>query len=208
MKKLIVVSIFVLVSLLAVNVQAATVITDWTFESTFSTYTGVIATTIGPLLAETGTGSASGSHAVAPQWSAPAGNGSSHSFSANSWAVGDYYQFQASTTGFSSIAVSWDQTGSNTGPRDWILQYSVDNTTYTTFGTQYTVHSDGWSSGTLNQSSNFTRSGISTNLANAANVYFRLVDNTTNSIIVSTSASGGGTQSSGQFQSPRYRPIG
>ncbi len=35
-----------------------------------------------------------------------------------------------STLGESSITLSWDQTSSNTGPKDFVLQYSTDGTTF------------------------------------------------------------------------------
>ena len=46
-----------------------------------------------------------------------AGNGSTKSLSANNWSVGDYWQLQLSTVGFSGLSLSYDQTGSATGPQ-------------------------------------------------------------------------------------------
>ena len=89
---------------------SASVIADWTFETSQPA-------TAGPFSPETGAGSATGSHAGAAVYSTPAGNGSSHSFSSNTWAVGDYYQYQVSTTGLDDISIQFDQTSSNTGPR-------------------------------------------------------------------------------------------
>ena len=43
------------------------------------------------------------------------GNGSPKSMSGNGWAVGDYWQFQSSTLGFSDIGISFDQISSSTG---------------------------------------------------------------------------------------------
>src|SRR5438105_15687052 len=77
-------------------------IAQWTFETSAPT-------TAGPIAPEVGSGSASGSHAGAAVYSSPAGNGSVHSYSANTWAVGDYWQFQTSTLGSSGISLSWDQ---------------------------------------------------------------------------------------------------
>src|SRR6266446_9928561 len=96
-----------LVFLGATSAQAQ--IAQWTFETS-------IPATAGPFAPEVGSGSASGLHAGAAVYSSPAGNGSAHSYSANTWAVGDYWQFQTSTLGFSGIALSWDQASSSTGP--------------------------------------------------------------------------------------------
>src|SRR5690242_3123267 len=78
-------------------VRAATIAT-WTFETTAPA-------TAGPFAPEVGAGAATGFHAGATTYSSPAGNGSAKSFSSNTWAVGDYYQFQVSTLGQQDIAV-------------------------------------------------------------------------------------------------------
>src|SRR5690348_486463 len=118
-------------------------ITEWTFESTSASIAGT-SNHIDNIAADVGTGIASGVHAGAGTvWSSPAGNVSTHSFSSTLWAVGDYYQFQTSTIGFSGIAVVWDQTGSSTGPRDFALSYSLDGSAYTTVSTGYSVLQNG-----------------------------------------------------------------
>jgi len=68
----------------------------------------------GPVSPEIGSGSASGSHAGAATYSSPTGNGSAKSYSANAWAVNDYWQFQVSTVGYTNITLSYDQTSSAT----------------------------------------------------------------------------------------------
>jgi hypothetical protein len=81
----------------------------------------------GPLIAESGTGSAYGSHAATNAvFSSPAGNGSAHSFSSNVWAPQDYYQFNVPTTGIQDIVVSYDQIGSSTGPQAFTFVASED----------------------------------------------------------------------------------
>ena len=73
---------------------------------------------------------------TATQWSTPAGNGSANSFSSNGWATvlqdvsGNYYQFDSTSVGYSGLKISWDQTSSNTGPRDFKLQYSTNGVNY------------------------------------------------------------------------------
>ncbi len=106
-------------------VAGLTDIAVWTFETS-------IPTTAGPHEAEEGPNAGAGSLAKAVNqssssvYSNPVGNGSPESFSVNNWTVGDYWQFCTSTEGYFNIAVNWDQISSNTGPRDFTLQYSVN----------------------------------------------------------------------------------
>ena len=123
-----------------VNARAACAISgitiaQWTFETSF---TSIITTnaTDGPLSPEAGSGSASGVHASsATAWSSPVGNGSPHSFSANGWAVGDYYQFQVNLSIYTNVVLAWDQASSSTGPQDFVLQYSTDGVNFSGVGT-------------------------------------------------------------------------
>jgi hypothetical protein len=113
--------------------------------------------------------------------------------------VGDYYQFKVSTTGFAQVQLSWDQASSNTGPRDFVLQYSTNGTTFTPFGSPFAVLTNGapntpWTSvsGTPNPAYTITENLSSlTALTNAATVYFRITDNST------VSANGGAVGSGG-----------
>ena len=119
-----------LVISLSANAQT---IAQWTFETS-------VPLTAGPITPETGTGSASGSHASGVTvYSSPSGNGSTHSYSANTWAINDYWQFSSATAGYSGIQLDWDETSSGTGPRDFVLSYSTDGSTFTPFGSPYTV---------------------------------------------------------------------
>jgi len=159
---------------------------DWTFESSQPA-------TAGPFSPEVGSGSASGSHAGASTYSSPAGNGSAHSYSANTWAVGDYYQFTVSTLGTQNIVVSYDQTSSNTGPGKTYLAFSIDGVNFTVFGVINTVLANGspntaWSSGGAVQTNFNFRYDLSsvTAITNQPVVYFRLVD-------ASTVSANGGT---------------
>ena len=111
----------------ASGAHASTVLADWTFETSAPV-------TSGPITPEVGSGSAIGSHASgAAVYTSPAGNGSTHSFSSSNWATGDYYQFSVDTQNYSGISLTWDQTSSNTGPKDFQLQYSINGTTFTSF---------------------------------------------------------------------------
>lgn len=181
------------------SVRADTV-AQWTFESsglgssTPSFQPGANSATTNfyaELGLQAGSAVAIGLHAGAATYTSPAGNGTTKSFSANTWAVGDYYQFQASSVGFQGISLSFDQTSSTTGPIGYSLDYSINGTSFTTF-TGYTVRtnganannagtgvatSGGWSSSTTQTGFSylFDLSSVSS-LDNQANIYFRLVD--------------------------------
>jgi hypothetical protein len=121
--------------------QADLIMGSWTFET--SPPANVTGSTIGGIVADVGTGTASGFHAsAATVWSTPTGNGSIESLSSNTWAIGDYYQFETSTIGSGAIGLtlSWDQTSSTTGPGVFDLEYRVGNSDpFTVFLNDYTV---------------------------------------------------------------------
>jgi hypothetical protein len=173
----------------AATAANAVTIADWTFETTPPT-------TAGPFAADVGTGSALGHHSGASTYSNPAGNGSPHSFSSTNWLVNDYYQFSVSTTGLKDIVFSWDQTSSNTGPKDFALQYSTNGTTFTNFAS-YAVLANGaspnspWSSSTGSAAYSFTQDLSSIlGLNNQSSIFFRLIE-------TDNAAAGGGTVGSG-----------
>jgi hypothetical protein len=190
MKKLVSLTCGIIAAICLVAANAgATVIADWTFETSAPT-------TGGPIAPETGAGTGMGR--VAGTYSSPVGDGSIHSWSVNTWSVGNSWQFQVSTVGYQDITLDWDQTSSNTGPRDFILQYSTDNSTYNTAGS-YTVLGS-FVSGTRSfwtsqayysdYHYSFDLTGVSA-IENQASVWFRLTDNST------FSASGGTTAGTG-----------
>ena len=158
---------------------AQTPIADWTFETSMPT-------TAGPISPEVGSGSAIGHHAGTAAYSSTAGNGSSHSYSANTWATGDYWQFQVSTVGSANIVVTFDAISSSTGPRDFNFQYSTDGSTFTTFTTYTNGNTPGWSAGTVVSSyTHLVNLSSIAALNNASTVFFRLT--------CADSASSGGT---------------
>lgn len=179
-------------AVVAMSINASAVSADtlahWTFETSLPTSSG-------PFAAEVGSGVATGFHASASAvYSNPTGDGSAESFSSNFWAVGDYYQFQVNTLGYTDVMLSWDQVSSSTGPRDFKLSYSVDGSAFSDVQS-YSVRSNSspaWSS--LSRAGldvySFDLSSLST-LDNQASVYFRLVD------ISTISASGGTVGTSG-----------
>lgn len=168
----------------------------WTFESSFASITGTNAALSG-ILADAGVGMASGSHATAAVWSSPAGNGSAHSFSVNTWAQNDFFQFQVSTLGFKDIIVSYDQTRSSTGPGTFTFAYGTDGVNFAPFSMDYTVLNNTtfvgppatvpWSSTTARQSVYTLTCDLSalSALNNSPTVFFRVIDDT------ATGATGG-----------------
>jgi hypothetical protein len=179
-----------------VSLIVRTGVAKWNYESlgTLSTsgtvYNGAAAT-VG--LNATGS-SMLGSHAsAASSWINSGGNGSLTSLSGNNWAVGDYYQFQMSTLGFSAVYVALDQTGSNTGPRDFQLSYSTDGTNFTNFGSVYSLtNATAWSSTIYKpeHTRSFDLSSVS-GLAGQPMVYFRTTVATNSSISGTTIGTGG-----------------
>jgi hypothetical protein len=168
--------------LLASPLAFGDTIAQWTFETS---QPGVNTLPAAPgagnwltnIVAENGSGTAAGLHAGAATYSSTAGNGSAHSFSANTWAVGDFAQFAASTIGFQNVTVSFDQISSSTGPGVCALQYSTDGITFTQFGSTYIVsNAPAWSSSSYNAfySHSYNLSAVSA-LNNAPVVYFRVV---------------------------------
>ena len=130
-----------------------------------------------------GTMLSSGHAAAATTYSTPAGNGSTYSFSANNWAIGDYYQVSVSTIGYSGVSISWDQTRSSTGPATFDAVMSVDGgTNWTTILTGYSVVQAGLTgTGTLSWTTTgavqtaFTVTAVAGAAADGqANVLFRL----------------------------------
>ena len=136
-----------------------------------------------------GSGIARGVHvASATDYSNPVGNGSADSFSSNTWAVGDFYEFQISTEGYEDISIAFDQTSSNTGPRDFGIFYSTTGIgAFANTGITYTVLANDspnptWSSESPHAefSFEFDLSGIAA-LDDQATMFLRLVDLSTTS---------------------------
>jgi hypothetical protein len=172
-------------------------IVKWTFEgiSLSGTTANSPSVATGTLAADVGTNAAgsvfSGFHTTSTtSWSTPTGNGSVKSLSSNNWSVGDYYQFQFSTVGYSSISLTWDARGTNTSPKDFKVQYSIDGINFsdaTGVNSSYVLTNDTWTtslavSGSIRTLDLSYASVIDDNPA----VYIRLVNTSVSSI-------GGGT---------------
>lgn len=124
-----------------------------------------------------GTSIANGHHAgAATDWSSPVGNGSLESFSANTWAVGDYWQFSTSTLGYQDIAISWHQTRSSTGPATWDLYWSTDGSVFNLLLDNYSAPVITWSSATpdVTGTTVFPDVLAPAALDNQSTIYFRL----------------------------------
>jgi len=180
----------------------ATTLEQWTFENSYASITGANTGAFNgtsPLVSEAGvlTGTASAYHAGSSTYSSPVGNGSSHSFSSTNWAVGDYYQFKLSTTGYQQITVTFDQISSGTGPRDFKLAYSTNGTSFTDITTYQLINNtspNNWSSGAAKTTSSYT-DDLTANPAfdNQSTLYFRLIDNSTNAVVSGSTVQTGGT---------------
>ncbi len=162
MKSRLILALGCAVSLASIGLSHASIIAQWTFETS-------VPTTAGPYAPELGSGSASGFHSGVTTYSNPVGNGSTESFSANKWSVGDYWQFAVSTVGYTGITLSWDQMSSSTGPTSFQLAYSIDGSIFTEDGSQYMVSTSGWTS------PNMDLSAIN-GLDNQATTYIRLIN--------------------------------
>jgi hypothetical protein len=179
MKKSIVAVLATTTALSVAHLAQADTLADWTFESTLPSGTG-------PYSPEIGSGSATavGLGTI----SSPAGNGSSHSFSANGWNVGtSYYQFQVSTIGYNNLTLSYDQTSSNTGPGLFNLEYTTDGVNFFTIASGYSVLANAspnpvWNVTTSSSLYNFSYNLSSiTGLNNQSVVDFLIVDASTTS---------------------------
>lgn len=195
MKKLLPAVLALSAAALALPTHAVTVV-QWDFEGS-TTPADLTSAGLPAVAASLGTGAATGQHASASTaWTTPSGNGSANALSSTAWAIGDYYQFSFATTGYKDMVLSFDQTGSNTGPRDFALTYSTNGVDFTAFA-DYDVLANGsaggsWSSSTykIGYTFSFDLSAISA-LDNQASVMVRLVATSTTALNGGTVASGG-----------------
>jgi hypothetical protein len=196
MKKPAVLFLAALLNFFAVQSIKADTVAGWTFQTSASTnalFARIAAgagVSVTNMSADVGSGTASGSHASASTvWSSPSGNGSTNSLASEHWAINDYYQFAANTTAgggnfFTNLSVSFDITRSATGPSNFVFQYSADGSSYSSFGANFMVQTNGGASGFSSWAPGTPASGYSisfdlsslTALANDPTASFRLVD--------------------------------
>ncbi|MFO0963667.1 MAG: PEP-CTERM sorting domain-containing protein [Phycisphaerales bacterium] len=127
--------------------------------------------------AQTAGSTLGGVHASATTtWSSPVGNGNSDSFSANGWAIGDYFQWTVNTTSYSGVTVSFDSARSNTGPATFELLMSTDGgSTWSTLiastAVQVSATPNSWNSTTRQMMFNFNT--VAAGADNQTSVSFR-----------------------------------
>jgi hypothetical protein len=170
----------------------AAILSSWNFQT--NTPADLSNSTAGPIVAsEAGLypGSFTGVHAdAASDWTTPAGNGSTDAYSVNTWTVGDFSQISTSSAGYENLTLTFDATGSNTGPKDFKVQASTDGVTYTDIGFSYSLTNDAWSPAAANPVS--TKSTLlPASLNDQASIFIRLVQTSTTSINLGTVATGG-----------------
>lgn len=148
---------------LAPALQAQVVLlASWDFEQEPLASASVTGSSFGPIDPVQGSGAVTGNHASsASVWSSPVGNGSGNSLSVNTWSVGDFFQVRVATTGFQDVQLSFDQTASSTGPRDFKLQYSLDGVSFVDFAS-YSVLQNSTTTGRTTWSSAGARQGAYT----------------------------------------------
>ena len=163
----------------------AAVLAQWTFENLTSGLP-VTNSAFGTAYAEAGlqSGSAAltGLHASsATAYSTPSGNGSARSISANNWATNDYYQIRFSSAGHQNLKLTFDHTGSSTGPAEFLVSYSTNGGTFTTFSNYDIAKTNATSAATWNNINSNSVSSVTMNLTpveglnNQSDVYLRFV---------------------------------
>ena len=185
---------------LSTNSTNAVILARWTFESLpvgFSTngsFSGFFRPEGG---LQTNSAQGFGMHTASSTYTNPSGNGSTKSFSCNTWNTNDYFQFNLSSLGYRGLRLKFDQNGSSTGPLQFRLETSTDGTVFNAF-TNYDVprtNSSGanvWTSGNYvsNSTLSFDLSSLS-DLANKTNLFIRLVQRGTNALNNGLVGSGG-----------------
>lgn len=136
----------------ASSAQAALTAAGFTFESLASTGTTPGSISIAADVFSPGYGGnlvASLGQSTSGGFFSPTGNGSLRALSANNWASGGQYTFSFNIDDLQSLVIAFDSRGSNTGPRDYLVQTSLDGVTFTPLtGTSYAVSNVGWASST------------------------------------------------------------
>lgn len=177
---------------------SSVVLAQWTFESVT---TGATNPAFGPTYAESGLqaglAALSGLHASsATVYSTPTGNGSLRAISANNWTTNDYYQIKVSSLGYGGLKLTFDQTGSSTGPSQFLVSYSTNGTNFSLYSNYDLPKTNGvvvsWSSGFSNNASTVALDlGSVADLNNQSDVFFRFVMRSTLALNGTTVASGG-----------------
>lgn len=193
--------LFILGLFSAVASSQAVVLAHWTFEGATTPGDVTDNTTSTGWQAELGlfTGSSVGGgvHASAlSDWTTPTGNGSANSTSVTNWAVNDYFQYKTSSVGYDSIQLSWSQTSSNSGPRDFSVLLGTDGVNWVSAGNYLVLPNGGspnpsWTSGSHSNAYDYSLDLSSFSLLNnQSSIYVRF-------ILTSTVSANGGTVAAG-----------
>jgi len=173
------------------QLKAQTSIAQWTFEAdtiSSSTSNSPILTAGSLSTADIGALTTNSSftayHSNASSvWTIPTtyGSLSKQSLLVDHWSNNDYFQFKLSTLAFSGISITWDQRGSNTGPQNFKLQYSVDGQNFSDVPNSitnytYSVANETWGDNIALTSASRRTANLSslTNLNNRDSVFFRI----------------------------------
>jgi hypothetical protein len=163
-------------ALLIIHSVQADTIADWTFENFHHSHHFHQSGTDPSMLLPPGS-AVWEYHALSnSSFSGIPGFGSTHSMSADNWSIGDFFEFQTSTFGYTNIAISFDQFRSSSGPLDWNFEYSTNGSLFTTALTYSATNLTAWTVGAHQSIYTFSvdLSSLSA-LANDTNVYFRIV---------------------------------
>ncbi len=148
--------------LLTGTIGAQTVIAGWDFEN--GTKRGAITSDASfqsaPYTADSGTDAnrdvsflKTVGRPVFSGWVSGSGGTGTWAPNTNGWTGGSnthYWQISLSTSGFANLVLSSKQYGSTTGPRDFQLQYSLDESAWTAVSYGSVTVGSNWSSGYLN----------------------------------------------------------
>jgi hypothetical protein len=174
---------------------SAAILSSWNFQTNTPADS---AGAVGPVVASEGgvfpTSTFFGVHSnVATAYSTPTGNGSTESYSSNTWSVNDYYQISTSSLGYDTLSLTFDAMGSNTGPRDFKVQASTDGVIFSDILFTYALTNDSWSSMGLPKPESTRTTALPSSLANQPALYLRLVDTSTVAISSANPVAAGGT---------------
>jgi len=174
----------------SITAANAVLVAEWNFDGTYadafwgagSSFTG---TSFGNYLAEVGAGTMFGIRTNTQTnvtWTRPAGNGTRTSASGIGLSANDtYWEFNVSTINLKDLLISYDQVSSNTGPRNWKLQYKVGAGSYVDVASYNIGYNSAgatlsWASSAVRTESqlNFNLSSIAA-LNNKASVFLRVL---------------------------------
>jgi hypothetical protein len=171
----------VLISLLCSTCcLSQTTLVSWNFASSNNQANGGIAANLGKLVTNNASGTVSYPGTTSGTCTAPYILNSGWNNGANS----KYWQVSFTSTNYQTLSLSFSSRGSNTGPRDWQVQYSTDGASFTDVSSgAYTINTD-----LVCHDYSFS---LPPDLDNQTTCYLRFLVTSTVSVNGSTVASGG-----------------